>query len=1373
VHTTITATAAPPQQFTGRDVTITGTLTVSGTGIAGAPIKLYRDVDGLWTGVGATTTSESGGFTLQVQQASPGTSHYKAAYPGDSTYARVQSAEMVITYVTIPTTITASATPRQQVVGRDVTVTGQLTTDGTPVAEASVTLYNADDVVELVPVSTASTDASGTYQFTLTDTGPGQHTYVVRSPGDSTYARVQSAEMVITYVTIPTTITASATPRQQVVGHDVTITGTLTADGTPVAEASVTLYNADDVVELVPVSTATTNAAGDYQFTLTDTGPGQHTYVVRSPGNVGYETSVGAEMVITYVTIPTTITATASPRQQVVGHDVTITGTLTADGTPVAEASVTLYNADDVVELVPVSTATTNAAGDYHFTLTDTGPGQHTYVVRSPGDSTYARVQSPEMVITYVTIPTTITAAATPRQQVVGHDVTITGQLTADGTPVAEASVTLYNADEVTEQVPLSTTATNAAGDYQFTLTATASSQHTYAVRYLGTAAYEPSTSAEMVITYVTIPTTITATASPRQQFVGRDVTITGQLTADGAPVTEASVTLYKTDGAEKADVAAATTDASGTYEFTLTDTGSGQHTYVVHYPGTAAYEPSTSAEIVITYVTIPTTITAAATPRQQFVGHDVTITGQLTADGTPVPEASVTLYKTDAAENVDVATTATDAAGYYQFTLTDTTPGQHTYAVHYPATAAYEPSTSAEIVITYVTIPTTIIAAAFPRQQFVGHDVTITGTLTADGTPVPEASVTLYNADDAKRVPVSTATTDASGTYQFSLTDTGPGQHTYAVHYPGTAAYEPSTSAEIVVTYVTIPTTIIAAAFPRQQFVGHDVTITGTLTADGTPVAEASVTIYKTEAVENVLAATATTDAAGDYQFTLTDTTPGHHTYVVRYPGTAAYEPSVSAEIVVTYVTTPTAITATVAPRKQVVGHDVTITGTLTADGTPVAEASVTLCNADDVERVVAASTTTDAAGYYQFTLTDTAASHHTHVVHYPGTAAYEPSTSAEMVVTYVTTPTTITVTASPRQQVVGHDVIISGRRLTPDGGRVAATPLTLYKTDAAERVSVATTTTDDYGYYQFTFIDTVATTHVYTVCADADSTYSAAQSPEQLVAYTSLPRAAAAKVRLALNLAWYEILSILLIIAGESLLYAGYRVAGVGVQALNIVAVAVIVVALRGQRVKLVEVLALVSLFRVVNLSFALVPTTTLYWLIAIYGVMYAPILAVIVHCKMSRADLGLTGGTRLAYLLPLGVLIGAAFGLVEYRILSNQALIPSLSLIGLIELSIVMIFFVALVEELLFRSLLQQTFVQRSGPVVGILITSIIFGVMHSGYVNGYELLFAFGAGLVLGVAFYKTKNLPFVVTIHAVNNILLFGVLPFLAMIAVPH
>jgi membrane protease YdiL (CAAX protease family) len=196
-------------------------------------------------------------------------------------------------------------------------------------------------------------------------------------------------------------------------------------------------------------------------------------------------------------------------------------------------------------------------------------------------------------------------------------------------------------------------------------------------------------------------------------------------------------------------------------------------------------------------------------------------------------------------------------------------------------------------------------------------------------------------------------------------------------------------------------------------------------------------------------------------------------------------------------------------------------------------------------------------------------------------------------------------------------------------------------------------------------------------------------------------------------------------------------------------------------------------VSLLRVINLSFALIPTATLYWLVVIYGVMFIPILSVVSHRKLSRHDLGFTGGRRLRYLIPFGTLIGVELALIEYQILANPALIPAFSLVWLVELSVVMIFVVTLVEELLFRALLQPELVKRSGPIVGILITSIIFGAMQSGSANYYELLFAFGVGLVFGVAFYKTKNLPFVITMHAVSNILLFGVLPFLPMLAVPH
>ena len=367
------------------------------------------------------------------------------------------------------------------------------------------------------------------------------------------------------------------------------------------------------------------------------------------------------------------------------------------------------------------------------------------------------------------------------------------------------------------------------------------------------------------------------------------------------------------------------------------------------------------------------------------------------------------------------------------------------------------------------------------------------------------------------------------------------------------------------------------------------------------------------------------------------------------------------------------------------------------------------------------------------------------------------------------VESPTTITATATPQQQIVGHDVTIAGQLTSGGGADLVAVPVVLYNTDnPTNKVRMATTITNSSGYYRFTVTDRVTTTHAYTVYARGRSMYSRTQSTEVLVTYAKRAAlAAATRVRTGFNLAWYELLAIFLILAAEGLLFAGYSVLGVGVQALNIVVVAVIVVALQGERVQLVEALALISVFRLVNLSFTIVPTVTIYWLAIVYGVMYLPIISVIVHEKMSRYDLGVADVRRSVLLVPLGAVVGTGFAFIEYALLANQALIPNASAIELIQLSIVMTFFVALVEGLLFFVLLQQQLIDRGGVGVGILITSVIFGAMHAGYANVYELLFATAAGVVLGAAFYKTRNLALIVTINAVNNIVLFGMLGFLA------
>jgi len=67
--------------------------------------------------------------------------------------------------------------------------------------------------------------------------------------------------------------------------------------------------------------------------------------------------------------------------------------------------------------------------------------------------------------------------------------------------------------------------------------------------------------------------------------------------------------------------------------------------------------------------------------------------------------------------------------------------------------------------------------------QQFVGHDVTIAGRLTANGAELAGVSVFRYNMDDPKKkvLHASTSTHD-SGCCQFTLTDSVATTHAYSV---------------------------------------------------------------------------------------------------------------------------------------------------------------------------------------------------------------------------------------------------------------------------------------------------------------------------------------------------------------------------------------------------------------------------------------------------------------------------------------------------------------------------------------------------------------------------------------------------------------
>jgi membrane protease YdiL (CAAX protease family) len=92
--------------------------------------------------------------------------------------------------------------------------------------------------------------------------------------------------------------------------------------------------------------------------------------------------------------------------------------------------------------------------------------------------------------------------------------------------------------------------------------------------------------------------------------------------------------------------------------------------------------------------------------------------------------------------------------------------------------------------------------------------------------------------------------------------------------------------------------------------------------------------------------------------------------------------------------------------------------------------------------------------------------------------------------------------------------------------------------------------------------------------------------------------------------------------------------------------------------------------------------------------------------------------------------------------------------------------MIFVVGFVEELIFRFLLQSRMERSFGKLEGLVIVSLVFGFMHSGYGTFYEILYVFCVGIVLGYMFQKTGSLSLVSLTHGFVNIFLFGIIPLL-------
>ena len=128
-------------------------------------------------------------------------------------------------------------------------------------------------------------------------------------------------------------------------------------------------------------------------------------------------------------------------------------------------------------------------------------------------------------------------------------------------------------------------------------------------------------------------------------------------------------------------------------------------------------------------------------------------------------------------------------------------------------------------------------------------------------------------------------------------------------------------------------------------------------------------------------------------------------------------------------------------------------------------------------------------------------------------------------------------------------------------------------------------------------------------------------------------------------------------------------------------------------------------------------------------------------------------------------LGLVAGIPLGITEYLVLTPAREAPMLEWINVARDTIYMFFFVGLGEELLFRAIIQRDLGDILGWKGGLVLSSILFGIMHMSWRSVPELFFTAFAGFVLGYVYYRTKGLLAPVAMHAMNNVLLVSILPY--------
>jgi uncharacterized protein len=199
------------------------------------------------------------------------------------------------------------------------------------------------------------------------------------------------------------------------------------------------------------------------------------------------------------------------------------------------------------------------------------------------------------------------------------------------------------------------------------------------------------------------------------------------------------------------------------------------------------------------------------------------------------------------------------------------------------------------------------------------------------------------------------------------------------------------------------------------------------------------------------------------------------------------------------------------------------------------------------------------------------------------------------------------------------------------------------------------------------------------------------------------------------------------------------------------------------RGILRRFLILISIAPLIRILSLSLPLqrIGLPLIYWYMVIGILLF---LSAFLASRVTDLRGSRIGWSLGVWPMQLGIgLLGFGLGYMEYLILKPGPLAAYVTWADIATAALILMIFTGLLEEYIFRGLMQSATMQMMGRF-GLIYIAVLFAVLHFGYHSVVDVVFVLLVGLLFGWLAWKTQSLFGVSLAHGIANISLYVIFP---------